>query len=185
MSKRTALLIAAMAIAVPAQAQEATVDPDHIMTVLKDAGYTAEAFNDDADFRQILTRTGNHQYLVEMYDCVDGKACKSIGFFSNFPVEDKPTKEKLDAYGGPRENTRIYLDRRGETNMRQEFEVNSEAALTDELFLARLKTWETMVNGLREYLVQPAGTPAATTERAGAATEATASAPATPAAGAS
>ena len=37
MTRRVAFLIAAMTIAVPAQAQDARVDPDHIMTLLKDA----------------------------------------------------------------------------------------------------------------------------------------------------
>ena len=112
MMKPAAVLIAALAIAVPARAQEARVDPEHIMTVLKDAGYPAEYFNQDKTFRQILSKSGNYQFLVAMWDCVDGKECQTLEFYANFPREQKPTKEQLDAYSGPREGVRIWLDRR-------------------------------------------------------------------------
>src|SRR5688572_11422429 len=93
MMKRVAILIAATALAAPAHAQDVKVDPDHIITVLQDTGYPAEYFegSDTKDYRQILSKTGNYQFLVEMYDCVDGKACETLEFYSNFPVERLPT----------------------------------------------------------------------------------------------
>ena len=97
MIKPAAILIAAMAVAVPAHAQEARVDPEHILTVLKDAGYEAEPVNQDKGFRQLLTKSGDYRFLVEMWDCVDGKACQTLEFYANFPMEVKPTKERLDA----------------------------------------------------------------------------------------
>ena len=147
MTRRVAFLIAAMTIAVPAQAQDARVDPDHIMTLLKDAGYPAEYFNDDDDFRQILSKSGDYQFLVEMYDCVDGKACETIEFYSNFPLDVAPTKEKLDAYSGPREGARIALDRRGDAVITRELDINVEGGLSDALFIEQVKSWETMLTG--------------------------------------
>jgi hypothetical protein len=166
MIKRTAILIAAMAVAVPAHAQEARVDPEHIMTVLKDAGYPAEPFNQDKGFRQILSKSGNYQFLVEMYDCVDGKACQTLEFFSNFPMEEKPTKERLDAYSGPREGARIWLDRRGDAVIRQELDINAPGGLNDEQFIAHVKTWETMLTGFAEYLTEAPSASAAATPTA-------------------
>lgn len=177
MVKRVAFLIAAMAIATPAHAQDARVDPEHIMTLLKDAGYPAEYFNDDTGYRQILSQTGNYKFLVEMYECVDGKACETLEFYSNFPMETTPTKEQVEAYPGPREGARISLDRRGDAVIQQELDINGEGGLTDEQFLGRLKAWETMLTGFAAYLTQPAGTSAAA-NAAGAAAEAGASAPA-------
>src|SRR5688500_8002710 len=106
----TAMLSAAMAIAAPAHAQEARADPDPIATVPKDAGDPAEALNQDKGFRQVLTKSGDYRFLVEMWDCVDGKACQTLEFYANFPMEEQPTKERIDAYSGPREGTRIWLD---------------------------------------------------------------------------
>jgi hypothetical protein len=167
MVKRIAFQIAALAVAVPAlviatpaQAQDVRVDPEHIMTVLKDAGYPAEAYNHDKGYRQILSKTGDYQFLVEMYDCEDGKNCETLEFYSNFPMEDKPTKEQLDAYAGPREGTRIALDRRGEPTIRQELDLG-DSGLTDEQFIDHVKTWETIVAGFTAYLRQPAGPSAA------------------------
>ena len=151
MTRRVAFLIAAMTIAVPAQAQDARVDPDHIMTLLKDAGYPAEYFNDDDDFRQILSKSGDYQFLVEMYDCVDGKACETIEFYSNFPLDEAPTKEKLDAYSGPREGARIALDRRGDAVITRELDINVEGGLSDALFIEQVKSWETMLTGFGRY----------------------------------
>jgi hypothetical protein len=161
MVRRVAFLIAAMAIATPAHAQEARVDPDHIMTVMKDAGYPAEYFNDDTDYRQILSKSGDYQFLVEMYDCEDGKACQTLEFYSNFPMEDAPTKERLDAYAGPREGARISLDRRGDAVITQELDINEEGGLTDEQFIAHLKNWETMLAGFGTFLTEAPDTPAA------------------------
>ena len=173
MIKWTALLIAAMAIAVPAYAQEARVDPDHIMTLLKDAGYPAEYFNEDDDYRQILSKSGDYQFLVEMYDCVDRKACQTLEFYSNFPMDEKPTKERIDAYAGPREGTRIWLDRRGDAVIRQELDINAPGGLTDEQFIAHLKSWETKLTGFATYLTEApsasaAAAPAAAVETADA-----------------
>lgn len=154
MIKRTAMLIAAMAIAVPAHAQEARVDPEHIMTVLKDAGYPAEYFNQDKGFRQILSKSGDYQFLVEMWDCVDGKACQTLEFYSNFPMEEKPTKERIEAYSGPREGARIQLDRRGDAVIKQELDINAPGGLSDEQFIAHVKNWETMLTGFAEYLIE-------------------------------
>lgn len=169
MTRRVAFLIAAMTIAVPAQAQDARVDPDHIMTLLKDAGYPAEYFNDDDDFRQILSKSGDYQFLVEMYDCVDGKACETIEFYSNFPLDEAPTKEKLDAYSGPREGARIALDRRGDAVITRELDINVEGGLSDALFIEQVKSWETMLTGFGRYLVEPYPPAGAPTQTAAAA----------------
>ena len=177
MTKRVALLIAAMTIAIPAHAQDARVDPDHIMTLLKDAGYPAEYFNEDTDYRQILSKSGDYQFLVEMYDCVDGKACQTLEFYSNFPMEAKLTQERLEAYSGPREGARISLNRQGVAVMKQEIAFSPEEGLPDAVFLERLKNWETMLSGFAQYLVTPAGTSTAA-DAAGAAPDAAASAPA-------
>jgi hypothetical protein len=173
MFRRTALLVAAMAIAIPAHAQEARVDPEHIMTVLKDAGYPAEYFNQDKGFRQILSKSGDYQFLVEMWDCVDGKACQTLEFYSNFPMEEKPTKERIEAYSGPREGARIALDRRGDAVIKQELDINAPGGLSDEQFIAHVKNWETMLTGFAEYLIEApsaaaAAAPAAPVETADA-----------------
>ena len=147
-------VIAMLALAVPAQAQEARVDPDHIMTLLKDAGYPAEYFNEDTDYRQILSKSGDYQFLVEMWDCVDGKACQTLEFYANFPMQEKPTKERIDAYSGPREGARIVLDRRGDAVIKQELDINAPGGLSDEQFIAHVKTWETMLTGFARYLTE-------------------------------
>jgi hypothetical protein len=171
MIKPAAILIAAMALAVPAYAQEARVDPEHILTVLKDAGYTVELVNQDKGFRQILTEAGDNRFLVEMWDCVDGKACQTLELYVNFPMEEKPTKERLDAYSGPRDGARIWVDRRGDAVIRQELDINAPGGLSDEQFVAKVKTWETMLTGFATYLTQApaAAAPATATAAAEAA----------------
>jgi hypothetical protein len=169
MIKRVALLVAAACLAVPAEAQEARIDPDHVMTVMKDAGYPAEFFNDDADYRQILSKTGNYQFLVEMYDCVDGKSCQTLEFYSNFPMEEKPTKQKLDAYSGARDGASISLDRRGDVVVRQELDIEG---LADDQLVARLKGWETMITDFVAYLTAAPGSDDTAAAAASAAAEA-------------
>jgi len=152
-----------MAFATPAIAQEARVEPEHIVSVLKDNGYSAEVINNDPGYRQILSKTGDYQFLVEMYDCVDGKSCQTLEFYSNFPTVEKQTKERLDAFPGPRGGARIALDRRGEATMREELDINAPGGLSDAQFIERLKTWEVLVKDFVTYLTQPsaAATPAA------------------------
>lgn len=160
MIKRTALLIAAIAIAVPAHAQDARVEPEHILAVLKDAGYEAETINEDKGFRQILTKSGDYRFLVEMWDCVDGKSCQTLEFYANVPMVEKPTKERLDAYSGPREGARISIDRRGDPVLRQELDINAPGGINDEQFIAHVKTWETMLDSFVTYLAQAPAAPA-------------------------
>ena len=171
--------LAATAIAVPAHAQDARVDPDHIMTVLKDAGYPAEYFNTNKDYRQILSKAGNYQFLVEMYDCVDFKACQTLEFYANFQLREKPTKEKIAAYTGLSEDARASLDRRGDAFLREELDINVEGGLSDAQFIEKVKHWETMLADFIRYLASdqaaPAPTPAAATAPDAAAAPAPAS----------
>jgi hypothetical protein len=171
MIKSAAMLIAAMAIAVPARAQEARVDPEHIMTVLKDAGYDVENFSNETEYRQILSKSGDYQFLVEMYDCVDGKACQTLEFYSNYPKKPELTKELVDAYPGPREGARITLNRAGDATIRQELDINAEGGLSDEQFIERVKAWETMLGTFFAYLREPAGAPRTSAAAAPAAAE--------------
>jgi hypothetical protein len=175
--KRVAFALAAAAFATSAQAQEISIDPDHITAVLKQAGYPAENFNDDADYRQILTKSGNYQFLVEMSDCQNGTACQTIGFYSNFPMDTPPTKEKLDAYGGPLEGTRLSLDRRGAARLDQDLDMG-ENGISDEDFISHLKTFETVLAGVKAYLAgQPAPAPVAAAQPAAASADAPAAPP--------
>jgi len=178
MIKWTAFTIATLAVALPAHAQDARVEPDHIVAVLKDAGYPAEVINDDPGYRQILSKTGEYQFLVEMYDCVNGKACETLEFYSNFPTEEKQTKERLDAFPGERGGARIALDRRGEATMREELDINQAGGLSDAQFIDELKAWETLVKDFVAYLTQPAGAAPAAAAAADAAEAAAGSAPA-------
>jgi hypothetical protein len=177
MIKSAAILVAAMAIVAPAHAQEARVDPEHILTVLTGAGYEAETINQDKGFRQILTKSGDYRFLVEMWDCVDGKSCQTLEFYANVPMEEKPTKERLDAYSGPREGARISIDRRGDAVIRQELDINAPGGINDEQFVLHVKTWETVLDRFVTYLAE-APAASATVE---AAAEAGAAGPSAPA----
>jgi len=146
-------VVAAFGLAVSAQAQAATVDADHIVSVLRNAGYPAEYFSEEADYRQILSKSGDHQFLVELYDCQDGKACETLEFFAGFPMEEPPTEEVLDAYSGPRDGARIYIDRRGDPSIQLPVELSGES-LTDAEFIDRLKSWEAMLEGFAGFLVE-------------------------------
>jgi hypothetical protein len=175
-------VFAALALAMPAQAQDATIDPDHIISVLKDAGYPAEYFNEEMDYRQVLSKSGTYNFLVEMYDCEAGKTCNTLEFYSNFPMDTAPTKEKLDAYSGPRDGARLSLDRRGEARVQQEVDIG-DSGLTDAAFIEKVKAWEQVLANVGAYLHDqpaPGATPAAAatsdTSPAAAAAEAAAAA---------
>ena len=179
MLKRVALIAAAMAFAVPALAQDSpTVDPDHFITVLKDAGYPADNFSHEKDYRQILvSKPGSHQFLVEMYDCEDGKTCNSMEFFVTFPMDHPPTKEAIAAYTGPHEGATIDTDRRGAPRMVMDVFLPDEG-LTDASFLEQLHTFETMMTGFNNFLAGKPAEAAAPAQAAAAGDAAPAPAPA-------
>jgi hypothetical protein len=173
MLTRAALPLVALALAVPAQAQS-TVEPDHLIDVMKDAGYKAEYFSQESDVRQILSETADYQFLVELYGCKQGKACNTVDFFVNVPMDNPPDKAALDAYDGPREGAEISLDRQGKPRMIYEIEMPDEG-LTDEQFIASIKSWETMLAGFVAFL---SGKPAPANPAAADAAAAAAAAPA-------
>jgi hypothetical protein len=149
------VVLAALALAMPAQAQDAAVDPDHIAGLLRDAGNPAEYFTEEATYRQILSESGGYQFLVELYDCDSGKACTTLEFFAGFPVEEPPTKEALDGYSGLRDGARIYFDQSGHPSIQLPVELTG---MTDAIFLDRLKNWEAMMAEFAGFL---AGRPVA------------------------
>ena len=153
MIKRVVFALAALAIAAPAPAQEPpTIDPDHLMTVLKDAGYPSENYGNEKDYRQILvSKPGIHQFLVEMYDCEDGKTCNSLEFFVTFPMNNPPTKEAIAAYTGPHDGASIDTDRRGAPRMIMDIALPDEG-LTDAAFLEQVRSWETIMVGFNNFL---------------------------------
>jgi len=158
MLKRVVFTLAALALAMPAHAQEApTVDPDHLLDVLKGAGYPAENFSHEKDYRQLLiSKPGFHQYLVEMYDCEDGKTCNTMEFFVTFPMDHPPTREAIAAYTGPHEGATLDTDRRGAPRMVMDVFLPDEG-LTDAAFLEQVHSFETMMAGFNNFL---AGKPA-------------------------
>jgi hypothetical protein len=149
------VVLAALSLAMPAQAQDAAVDPDHIAALLRGVGNSAEYFTEEATYRQILSESGGYKFLVELYDCNSGKACTTLEFFAGFPMDEPPTKEALDSYSGPREGARIYLDRSGHPSIQLPVEL---AGLTDAIFLDHLKNWEAIMTRFAGFL---AGKPAA------------------------
>jgi len=171
MFKRVALIATAIAFAVPAHAQDApTVDPDHLIDVLKGAGYPAENFSHEKDYRQILiSKPGAHQFLVEMYDCEDGKTCNTMEFFVTFAMDHPPTKEAIAAYSGPHDGADVDIDRRGAPRMVMDVALPDEG-LNDADFLAKVQGFETMVSGFNDFLTgKPAAAPAEQTAAADAA----------------
>jgi hypothetical protein len=169
MTKGVVLTLAALALAAPAQAQESpTVDPDHFMTVLKDAGYPAENFSHEKDYRQLLvSKPGSHQFLVEMYDCENGKTCNSMEFFVTFPMDHPPTREAIAAYTGPHEGATLDTDRRGAPRMVMDVFLPDEG-LTDAAFLEQVASFETMMTGFNNFLSgKPAAPPPEQTAAAG------------------
>jgi hypothetical protein len=177
MLKRVALLIAATAFAVPAQAQN-TVDPDHLIEILDGAGFPAEYFSQEPDYRQILvSKPGNHQFLVELYDCENGKTCDTVEFFVGFPMDNPPTRDALAAYAGPHEGAEISLDRQGKPRMVMPLDLPDDG-LSDAVFIERVQGFETMMNGFYGFLT---GRPAAAAPVAAAAPPAEPAAPSPPA----
>jgi len=173
MLKWVALATAAMAFAVPAHAQT-TVDPDHLIELLDGAGFPAEYFSQEPDYRQILvSKPGHHQFLVELYDCENGKTCDTIEFFVGFPMDNPPTRDALAAYDGPHEGAEISLDRQGKPRMVLPLELPDEG-LTDALFIERVQGFETMMNGFYGFLT---GKPAEAAAASAAAAPADTSAP--------
>jgi hypothetical protein len=159
--------LAALALAMPAQAQDAAVDPDRIAALLRDAGNSAEYFTEEASYRQILSESGGYQFLVELYDCDAGKACTTLEFFAGFPMEEPPTEEALDGYSGLRDGARIYLDRSGHPSIQLPVELTS---MTDAVFLDRLKTWEAMMAEFAGFLAgEPVAAEGSVAETGGAA----------------
>lgn len=161
-------IIAALALASPAYAQTATVDPEQVMTLLKDAGYPAEHAGDQNGYRQILSEADDFGFSVDLWDCTAGKACETILFFTVFKKEDDtPTKEALAAYTSQQPGGRMYLDRRGSPAIELELDI-PEGGLTAAQFADNLKTWEAMVVSFADFLAgrpaPAAATPAAATE---------------------
>ena len=178
MLKRVAIIAAAAAFATTAHAQT-TVDPDHYMSVLKDAGWPAENFSDEKDYRQILvSKPGSHQFLVEMYDCEDGKTCNSMEFFVTFPMDNPPSKEALAGYTGPHDGADIDTDRRGAPRMVMSVHLPDEG-LTDVVFLEKVQGFETMMTGFYGFLTGKPATATPVEQAADAAEAAAAEAPAT------
>jgi hypothetical protein len=171
MTKRVVFTLAALALAAPANAQDApTVDADHFIDVLKGAGYPAENFSHEKDYRQILiSKPGGHQFLVEMYDCEDGKTCNTMEFFVTFAMDHPPTKEAIAAYSGPHDGADVDTDRRGAPRMVMDVALPDEG-LPDADFLAKVQSFETMVSGFNDFLTgKPATAPAEQTAAAGGA----------------
>ena len=167
-------VIAALALATPVQAQTATVDPDQIEALLKDAGYPAEQIGDQSGYRQVMSRGTNYQFSVDLFDCAAGKACQTVLLYTAFKkADDTPTNEAIAAYSDQHPGSRMFLDRRGSPAIELELDLPDDG-ITAAWFTDSLKTWETMLAGFAGFL---SGQPAPAAPAAAAAT----SAPAAPA----
>ena len=160
MFKYIAATAVALALATPALAEDG-VDPEHIASLLKDAGYPADFNGEQTGYRQIVSKAGNYGFTVEFFDCTAGKACETLLFYTIFKKgDDTPVKEAIDAYSGEQPGGRMFLDRRGDPAIEYEFDLAE--GLTDTQFTDSLKSWETMVANYAGFLAgRPAPAPAA------------------------
>jgi len=163
MLKYVAFMAAALAFAMSAQAQDdepATVDPDHIASVLEDAGYPVEVVARESAYRQIASKSGTYQFTVEFFDCNAGKECDILLFYLGFRKTDEVTEEGVDAYSDEMANGRAFFDRRG--NPVLEFELDLSDGFSDTEFTESLATWDVMVENFAGFLAgRPAPAPAA------------------------
>jgi hypothetical protein len=160
-----AAAIACAAFAAPASAQGA-VDPDHLMELLDGAGFPAENFSEEADYRQILvSKPGSHQFMVELFDCEGGKSCDTMEFFVGIPMDNPPTREALAAFDGAGDGAEVSFDRKGAPRMIYTVTVPDDG-LTDAAFLEQVQAWEGRVKSFQDFL---AGKPAAAQAPAAAA----------------
>ena len=143
--------VAALALAGPVHAQT-TVDPDQVMTLLKNAGYPAEHFGDQSGYRQVMSETGDYQFSVDLFDCTAGKACSTMLFYTAFRPSDKtPTKEAIAAYSSQQPAGRMFVNRSGSPVIELELDLGDDA-LTPARFADSLKTWDTMLVAFGNFL---------------------------------
>ena len=130
MTKRFALLIAALSIFISGQAVSQELidgrDPQAILNIARGYG-SATLSTDSQGDPKIEGRIGGKEYLVLFYDCTDNRDCRAIQLWAWFNTKNY-THANMAEWNQNERFGKAYLDTDGDPNI--EWEVNLFGGVT-------------------------------------------------------
>ncbi|WP_084583384.1 YbjN domain-containing protein [Sphingomonas azotifigens] len=147
---RTWLLTAlGLAIAVPAQAQVRSTEPQSIVKALQDAGYKAELTKDKDGDPLIRSAAQGYKFTIFFMNCEKNVKCGDIQFYAGW--SDKLTPQRANDWNSKHRFARAYSDEQGEAAL--EYDVNLEdQAIPVALFRKDIDLWESLVGSFVDFI---------------------------------
>jgi hypothetical protein len=143
-----ALLLAGMACAPVAAAQQIVATPESVTAELQKRGYKAERIA-DAKREQIRTSDSGVPITITFYNCSQGKSdCTTVGFYTGFTDVDL-TLQQVNDWNAAERWVRTYVDKDGDPVLEMDLDLDF-GGLKRELFWDNLATFIGMIGKFRK-----------------------------------
>jgi hypothetical protein len=146
----TAALLAAC-WALPAEADDATVDAGQVQAILDIAlGYGSASLETQSNGDpRISGHIGALPYHIFFLNCAAGAACEDLNFYAGF-ADTKPTLDAINAWNRDKRFGNAYLD--SELDAVIEYDVNLDHGVTRDNLDADFSIWSLLLGQFASYV---------------------------------
>lgn len=147
-----AFLVAAMGLAVPAQAQmvDAT-NPETIRDIVESGRWSAALNPLDENTPMIVVTVEDSGFMIVFMDCDQGKNCRSLQFFTRLAKQKEISQERLNWWNDEMRFVRAILDKNGDPILKMDVPFG-EKGMPRETFEANLSIWGMMMTHFARFL---------------------------------
>lgn len=152
---RSAVLGAALAIALPVSARAANItaqNPQAIAAALQRAGYRAEVTKDNDGDPMIKSASGGTSFAVFFFNCKANKDCRTIQFFAGFS-DAKISYEAMNKWNADKRFARGYIATSGAARVEMDVDLDFEdGGMPEALFVDNLEYWVLLLSEFEKFL---------------------------------
>jgi hypothetical protein len=150
--KSTALAVAALAFAAPANAAMVRAqDPQSIVAALQGAGYNAQLGTDKTGDPMVTSAVSGTKFQVLFYNCTDHKDCRTVQFYSGYHLDKPVALEHMNAFAQENRFGRAYLDKDNDPCLAMDVDLD-DGGLSPALFIDNIEFWSTILNDFQRHI---------------------------------
>jgi len=147
------IAIAAAGMAAPSQAQTVSAkDPRTLVAALQAKGFQAKLGTTSGE-PSIESGAGGIKFKIFFENCTDGKACRTVTFFTGF-TDIEATPAKLNQWNAQNRFTRAYIDKENDPVLAMDVDLD-HAGVPRENFGEYLDIWSALAPKYLAFLRAP------------------------------
>lgn len=125
-------------------------DPATIVSAMQEEGYRAKLGKDKGGDPLIRSEASGYEFEVYFYNCVEGKNCKTIQFYTGFIAEDDNTPAYANKWNAQNRFIKAYANEKKELAL--EYDITTVGGVNKRNFADTLDWWASMLGVFANFV---------------------------------